>query len=123
AQESAIMITQLMTMLLLKSLLWDNDDDEEDYRRQLHNFVDNQANRSIGNMLNWSNPKTFIDENSKLAMLRYIGDADKLLKHTSDYITKSKGTPADLMYDATKVQPFIPIPNSVSKGLPTGEYP
>lgn len=123
AQESAIMITQLMTMLLLKSLLWDNDDDEEDYRRQLHNFVDNQANRSIGNMLNWSNPKTFIDENSKLAMLRYIGDAEKLLKHTSDYITKSKGTPADLMYDVTKVQPFIPIPNSVSKGLFKGEYP
>lgn len=123
AQESAIMITQLITMLLLKSLLWDNDDDEDDYRRQLHNFVDNQANRSIGNMLNWSNPKTFIDENSKLAMLRYIGDVEKLLKHTNDYFVKSKGTVTDLVYDVTKVQPIIPIPNSVSKGMLKGEYP
>jgi len=123
AQETAIMLTQLTTMLLLKSLLWDNDDDDDDFRRQLHNFVDNQANRSIGNMLNWSNPKTLIDENSKLAMLRYIGDVEKLMKHTNDYFVKDKGSAADLMYDITKIQPIVALPNSVSKAMFKGEYP
>lgn len=123
AQESAIMITQLTVLLLLKSLLWDNDDEDDDYRRQLHNFVDNQANRSIGNMLNWSNPKTFIEENSKLAMLRYIGDVEKLVKHVNDYFVKDKGGVNDLLYDFTKIQPFVAIPNSIAKGTFKGEYP
>ncbi len=74
-------------------------------------------------MLNWSNPKTFIEENSKLAMLRYIGDIEKLIKHTGEYFVQDKGTPADILYDFTKVQPVIPIPNTVSKGLMKGEYP
>lgn len=123
AQEVAIMLTQLVTLIMLKSLLWDNDDDEEDHRRQLHNFIDNQANRSIGNMTNWSNPSKFIEENSKLAMLRYLADIGKLLKHTHDYYVKEKGTATDLLFDFTKVQPIIPIPNSLSKGVLKNEYP
>jgi len=123
AQESAIMLTQLVTLMLLKSLLWDNDDEDEDYRRQFHNFVDNQANRSIGNMLNWSNPRTLVDENSKLAMLRYIGDVEKLITHINDYYVKDKGSASDLMYDFTKIQPFIPVPNSVNKATFKGEVP
>lgn len=123
AQEAAIMITQLMVILLLKSLLWDNEDEDDDYRRQLHNFVDNQGNRSIGSLLNWSNPRTFIDENSKLAMLRYIGDIEKLITHTNDYFVKDKGEVSDLMYDVTKIQPFVSVPNSVNKGVFKNEVP
>lgn len=123
AQELAIMLTQLGTLILLKSLLWDDEDDDKDFTRQLHNFIDNQVNRSIGNMLNWSNPRVFLEENSKLAMLRYLGDIEKLFKHVHAYIAKEQGSPSDLLYDFTKIQPIVPIPNTINKALTKGELP
>lgn len=123
AQETAVMITQLLMLILLKSLLWDEDDDKDDTRRQLHNFIDNQGNRSINSLLTWSNPKTFVDDNSKLAMLRYIGDVEKLIKSVKDYNGKSHGSLTDVTYNLSKVQPFVAIPNSVNKGLFKGEVP
>ena len=122
AQESAIMISQLMVLLLLKSLLYNPDDDDEDFRRQLHNFVDNQANRSINSMLSFSNPRALIEDNSKLAMLRYIGDLEKFVDFTWEHFTEDKGTNMELASKFLKVQPAVPIPNMVVKSL-NGEYP
>lgn len=123
AQETGIMISQLMLMLLFKSLLYNADDDDDDYRRQLHNFVDNQGNRSINSLLIWSNPKQMVEDNSKLALLRYIGDIYKLIDFTSKHFSEDKGDTKELLYNINKVQPFIPIPSMVSKAALGGEVP
>lgn len=123
AQEAAIMITQLSLVMLLKSALYDEDDDDKDLRRQLHNFVDNQGNRSLNAILIWSNPMQLIEDNSKLALLRYIGDVMKLLQFSSKYINEDKGKTGELLYNITKVQPFVAVPNVVSKAAFKGELP
>lgn len=123
AQESAIMISQLMLLLLAKGLLWDEDDKDDSFRRQLHNFVDNQGNRSINSLLVWSNPKQFMEDNSKLAMLRYIGDGMKFVDFTWKYFNEDKGTTGELLYNINKVQPIIPIPNALAKGALNFEPP
>jgi hypothetical protein len=122
AQEAGIMIGQLSIMLLLKALLYDKDDKDDDFRRQLHNFIDNQGNRSINSLLVWTRPDQQLQDYSKLALLRTIGDAVKFADMAWDYTTKSKGTGREFLAQSVKILP-VPIPSSLTKGATESQIP
>jgi hypothetical protein len=126
AQETAIMLSQLLIMITLKGMLsGDDDDDSKDKqtKRMIANFIDNQGNRSINSLLMWSNPQAFVNDNSKLALLRYIGDVGKLTTFINDYFYKGKGDFNTFMFDMNKVQPFIPIPNALNQAVFNHQFP
>ena len=124
AQESAIALGMTMLIIGLIGLVSDDEDDtvfEKEMKRQLRNTIDNLGNRCINELLKFSNPAEMVNSNSQFAMLRTISDGQKALKAINDYYTVDKGSASELVYKIYKVQPFIPIPNSLMKPL-SGSY-
>ena len=122
AQELASQINILLLVILLKSLLHGGSGDDDD-EKALHNFIDNNGSRMLGTLAMWSNPKQLVQENSQFAILRSVGNIYKILEDTwkvynGDNIDKSR-----LPYNIIKEQPFIPIPNVVSKAVFKGDLP
>lgn len=108
AKEIGIKLTMVAFMLLLKKATWDDEDDKDSDQRQLHNFIDNQLNRNITTLSNWTNPNALITDVQRLAFLRYLGDISNFLYEVGK------------MDDGDKIQKYAlkssPIPRLLYKG-------
>lgn len=85
--ELSIMMTTVALMLLVKGVLWDDDDDKESAERQVHNVAVNklmqlasQATMYIKPSSLWKN--TFGD----IAVLKYLEDLGKEMKNVQELI-------------------------------------
>ena len=105
AQELANQIMMMGLLLTLKALTWDDDDKDTDTRRRLHNFIDNNLNRSITTLTNWSNPQAFLNDNSRLAMLRPLGDIINIFNNMRKYMDKEQGSGKEIAVSALKLLP------------------
>jgi hypothetical protein len=122
AQELAIQLNILFVMLLLKALLHGGSGDDDD-EKMLHNFIDNNGNRLINNLAVWSNPAQLVSDNTQFALLRSVKN---IYKMTTDMWKISQGDKIDgtrPIMNLLKEQPFLPIPNVISKAIVKEEYP
>lgn len=101
AKELAVKLTFLSIMLLAKKLTWDDDDDKDSDRRQLHNFLDNQMSRMISSLSNWTNPEALATDAQRMAFLKYLWDVGKLLTSVAKFNEKG-----DLGENLFKVSPL-----------------
>jgi len=85
AKELGIKLTMIAMLLLVKKMTWDDDDDKDSKRRQFHNFMDNQLNRNITTLSNWTNPNAFLSDVQRLAFLRYLSDVGNLLTELAKF--------------------------------------
>ena len=108
AKELAIKLTLLSVMLVVKGLTWDSDDDDEDDKRQLHNFLDNQLSRIISSLSVWTNPEAFLADAQRFAFLKYLWDIGSLMQTIITLNEDDKG-----MDNFYKV---IPLPKLLYKG-------
>lgn len=130
-----IQIIALTLKVMLKALLsgrGDDDDDKEKHSKDLdqvaiqyfYNYVTNTSMRLYQTISSWASPNALVDQNSKFAALRFINDLVRLEILVDRYFTGA-GTDAefkDVMYQVSKVQPVIPLPNTLS-GMAFGKYP
>jgi len=105
---------------------FDDDDDETNKKNKkqqsltyFYNFVSNSGHRLIASFTAWSTPNAFMDQNGKLTVIRMLDDVKKLV----ELMIKDDAEAKDIMYQIHKIQPIIPVPNSVASAIFKGNYP
>lgn len=128
-KEVSIILTGTLALffanILLKSLMKiGGDDDDDKYLTYIYNYINNAGSNLIKSFTSWSDPYSMFDQNGKIAVLRAIEDASKLIKLIDDWIEKGGiEDPGRFLYQLNKVQPVLLIPNSVAKAVFKNEYP
>lgn len=90
SKELAIKLTMISLLLAVKKATWDDEDDKDSKQRQFHNFADNQLNRMVSALSNWTNPKALASDVQRLAFLRYLWDIGKTLESIATFDEKGK---------------------------------
>jgi len=109
AREMALKLILVLAGLVLKALLWDDDDEEDSdsYQRKVYNFVNNQGNKLLSTLFMFSNPRTLLDDIGNAAFVRYSDDFIKGLESIQSGETDKWW---DNFLDVT------PVPRSLYKG-------
>lgn len=109
AREMALKLTLVMAGLLLKALLWDDDDpeDADSYQRRVYNFVSNQGNKLLSTLFMFSNPRTLPNDIGNSAFLRY---SESFVEGLHDIQTGNTDKWWENFLDVT------PVPKSLYKG-------
>lgn len=92
ARELGIKITLIAFMLLVKKFTWDDEDEKDSDRRQFHNFMDNQLNRIVGSISNWTKPESLVSDAQRFAFLQYLWDVGKTMNSLITLDEKGKLT-------------------------------
>ena len=115
AKEIAVQLSFIYIGMTISKLIGEWTDDDDDDEANFRNYIMNEINNTVNNYRIFQDPLLFVDEQTKLPVLRYFGNVIKMMKSFYNW-EFGKGL-------ETFFTQLSPAPRTISKYITEGAVP